>query len=153
MGGYLISAILAGLLGSLCIHLSHTAMRNAVRCALGIIMVLVISRPFVGFIESLSELSFDSSHIGGVAGSEILEEEARESFCLGISRAVADRFSDNEENISVSCDGFVFETMSSDCISVTLRGSAAFLDYRAVREYLANNINTKECKVRIEASD
>lgn len=153
MGGYLLGALFAGLVGALCIHLSHTAMKSAVRCALGIIMVLVISRPFVGFIEDLSKLSFDLSGSDGGGYSEIIEEKAMDSFCLGVTRAVADKFSCDEENITVSCDGFVFETMSTDCINVTLRRSAALLDYRAVREYVIKNINTKECKVRIEASD
>lgn len=72
-----------------------------------------------------------------------------DAFAEGISRAIAEKFNLNTEDIRVKLSGFDSETMRAEKIKVTLSGVAAFSDYKAVDSYI-DGLNLGECDVEIE---
>ena len=150
MGEYIFGCIATGLVSAVGTHLSHKELKSSVRLAMGLILLLSILAPLfsaVGALDSIELPRWDGSDIN--SGGEY-SECAEEAFCLGISRAIAERYSTDHSYVRVMCDGFDFETMSAKRVYVTLTKEARAVDYRAVKQYVKENINTEECDVEIE---
>lgn len=78
-------------------------------------------------------------------------EVSREAFCDGISLAVADRIDARAELVCVFADGFIFEEMRAEELTVTLTDVAALSDVRGLSQWLEENFVTDGgvCKVVI----
>ena len=120
------------------------------RAALAIIILYTVSAPiaeavlsgdggFVIDINTNEENMIDDGYI----------EVAKEAFERGICRAVADKYSLNEGDVSVRAVNFTFSEMKAEKIKVLLTGLAALCDSRGVEKYL-NGLGIGECEVNIE---
>lgn len=150
MNGYTLTVfvicIFTGALGLV----SHGALRDAERMALGIITLYVIIAPVADGVKDFDAEAFFDSLSGGSANIESgYAETAEEAFAEGIALAVADEFSLSRDNIRVRLRGFDFETMTCEKIGVILSGSAAVSDYKAIERYI-NKMEIGVCEVEIE---
>lgn len=144
---YVISVLAAVAFSSFVMY-DNEKMRSS-RTALGIILLAALATPFINTITSFSELDIENYPIcDGEYGNEVRDDTAKKAFLNGIKLAIADKFSIPKEYISVDCQGFSFEEMKAEKISVILSGKAAFSDVRAVREYIKNS-DLGECEVFI----
>ncbi len=93
-------------------------------------------------IPALGELGLPNlPELDGV-GSELVPgyvEVSREAFGDGIAAAVAERVGVARDGISVEVDGFSFEAMRADSLTVTLPKEAAFADTRELSVWLKEN--------------
>lgn len=149
MKEYLISAVTLGLIAGIALHLAHRELLPAVRTAAGVVLLSFVVLPIGSMLRALPELEIPDFD-GSVLAPGGIEAEGEDAFCLGIERAVASRFSVKSQDVSVSCDGFKLEGLSAERVTVVLSGSAARLDYRAVRDYIEESLEVLSCEVRIE---
>ena len=149
MSGYVLSVFAICLIAEALRLLSYG--RSAVeRFAVGVITLSVILAPISGIISDFDvEGWLDSlKQEQGEINSEY-EATVEAAFSDGIKRAVAEEFSLNKDNIRVRVVGFNAAEMSAERIYVSLSGSAAIADYRAVKKYL-DRLDIGECDVSIE---
>ncbi len=113
----------------------HGAMREAVRGALGVVLVAAMIIPFLGVVSGLENFNPPNSELGGEGG---FEEITSLAFSEGIKRAIADEFSVKGE-INVIVRDFSPAELRAGSITVVIPTSAALVDFRAVREYAEKN--------------
>ena len=150
MKEYIFGCIAVGFITAIAMHLSHSAYKSTTRIATGLMLLLFVLTPVSALIRGLADLKLPSAPSPELPGEDEYTEVAEDAFCLGIGEAIAERYSVTASDITVLCDGFNFETVSAERIYITLRGEARVLDYRAVKDYIENNINVGECDVRID---
>ncbi|MBQ7363029.1 MAG: hypothetical protein IJW48_05810 [Clostridia bacterium] len=149
MKEYLISGITLSLITAIATHLSHRELLPPVKMAAGAVLLSFVLVPLGGIFTALSELELPSFSFGdAVSGS--VGEVGEEAFSEGVAKALAQRFGASEENFVVRCEGFDLETLSADKIVVVMSGSAALLDYRAIENYIEENLEVRECECKIE---
>ena len=149
MGEYFtgVFAVLAVVL--FCGFISYRRKRSsAARMALSILIIHTVLMP-LGSIAS-GDLSFDieAPDPDTFEGGDYAEV-AREAFCEGISKLIAEEFSLDAKNISVYATGFEFSSMRAERISVLLSGRAAFADPSAIEKYI-NGLDVGRCECEIE---
>ena len=119
------------------VMMSHSALRDAVRSALGVLLISAMLSPFVaalGTVGELSDLSFDDLFDtgGGVEGiTELAFEE-------GIADAISAAFS-GADGTRVAVRGFSPAQLRAEGVTVILPSSAVGVDFRAVREFVEEN--------------
>ena len=147
MANYIFTCILLSLISALLYHASHSALRDSVRSAMGVVLLLFMVSPLGALFSGAFNIKipqYDFSQNG--AYKEVTEE----AYCMGIAAALSEEFSLPRECFSVYSEGFDFDKMYSDNIHVTLTGRAAFIDYRAVRSFVLGAVDTGGCEVEIE---
>ena len=149
MTGFAFSVFAICLVGGIALLLCYGPDRGE-SLAVGIITLSVILTPLVREAAELDPEDWLDSVRGEV--SEVSPEYIpvlEQAFSDGIKRAVAEKFSFNEDNVRISLVGFDAEKMRAERIRIVLRGSAALSDYRAVEKYI-NGLDLGECNVQIE---
>lgn len=149
MNGYALSVFAICLIGGALTLLSHGSGMGE-RLAIGIVTLYIIISPLA---EGLSDFNLDR-FIDSLQGESVQvapghEGVIEDAFSDGVARAVAERFSLDRENIRVSLRNFDIENMRAEKIRLTLSGSAALADYKAVEKYV-NSLDLGECDVEIE---
>lgn len=149
MNGYALSVFAICLVGGVLILLSHGSGR-AERVVVGIVTLYIIISPLG---EGLSDFDVDrwleSLRGEGVEVSPEYEEVLEQSFSDGIKNAVAEKFLLKREDIRVKLSGFDAENMRSERIFISLSGTAALADYKAVKKYI-EGLDLGECELEIE---
>ncbi len=149
MKEYLISCIVLSLIAGISLHLSHRELLPGVRMAAGVLLLSFVIMPLGGFFRTLSELELPSFD-GASGSSDGITAVGEEAFLEGIARALSQRFGAEPRDFSVSCSGFSLESLSAERVRVVLSGRAALLDYRAVEDYIEENLEVGECECEIK---
>ena len=150
MRGYIFGCILISLIGGIALHISHTSLREPARISIGIATLLFVSAPFLYLLGGAYEIDLPSPNLSAIWGEEIFDSESKDAYIHGVRLALADKYNTDADCFIVTADGFELETLYVTRLSVTLTGRAALLDYRAVSEYLKNNLNIGECRVNVD---
>ena len=146
MGKYIFACIALAFISAILYHVSHTALRESARLAMGVLLLSFAVAPIGALLPPAFDLEIPKVNFEGGAYIEVTEE----AFCRGIAEALSDEYSVGSDCFIVVCQGFELEKMTAECVSVTLTGRAALLDYRAVREFVLSAVNIKECEVEVE---
>ncbi len=150
MKEYLISVVLITALVALVSHfLSGTDAAGYGKLALGIVLLWAVLSPLVSFLSALPALPSLPELPEKDTDAPLYEVYAEEGFCMGITRAVAEKFSLSEALISVRTEGFRVSDMQAEKICVLLRGKAVFADRAAIAAFVEGE-GLGECEVEIE---
>ncbi len=149
---YIILAVcLCTLIGIISLIL-HSGLTKESNMALGAICLFALLSPAVGLIGAVPEMpDIDDIYIPvGLPGGYV--EVSEMAFCEGICIAVADRLGCEPADAFVRTEGFSFENMRAECITVTLSGEAALADTRSLKPWLTDEFLTDGgiCKVVIK---
>ena len=140
---YLIAAVAAVSISAFC---SYDEQRLASsRFVLGVILLSAV----VGLIfNTISGITLEFADFPEIPEheSQLTEQTAKLAFEEGIQRAICDRFSLSEEEVTVEASGFDFINMRADFVAVKLGGDAALSDIRSVRSYV-EKCGFGECEV------
>ncbi|MBO7195877.1 MAG: hypothetical protein J6V80_00925 [Clostridia bacterium] len=118
--------------------------------AVGIISLSVILTPLADMIFSAEPEDFLNSLKGeSVEGEFGADGVIEDAFAEGIVHAVSDKFSLERANVRVRLVDFDAKNMRAEKIVLTLSGSAAVADYKAVEKYV-NSLDLGVCNVQIE---
>ena len=147
MGEHLFSAVLLSFISAVLYHISHTALRESVRAAMGVVLLLFMLSPVASLLSGILDIRLPSTDLSFDADYTVVAEEA---YVKGIRSALASEFNTKEECFTVFCEGFDFENMYSEKIHVTVTGGAALVDFRLVRDFVENSVNTGGCVVVVE---
>lgn len=104
------------------------------RFALGIISLAALLIPLVSLVRGTLNVEF--SYTDTTYPSSAVTKTLEAAFADGISDALEDEFSINDEDIEVRIFGFDEEKMTADEISVTLSGRAAAKDLGRIEDYV-----------------
>ena len=135
--GFLYTLIILSCAVGVGVMLSHSALRDAVRSALGLLLVSAMLTPFVaalGTVGELSDLSFDDlfDTEGGVEGiTELAFEE-------GVADAISSTFA-GADGVRVTVRGFSAAELRAEGLTVILPSDAVGVDFRAVRDFVEEN--------------
>ncbi len=144
---YVISVLSAVAFSSFAMY-DNEKMRSS-RTAIGIILLAALAVPFINMVASVSEINpEDYLTYEGEYDESVRDSAAKEAFLNGIRLSVSEKFLIPQEHISVECQGFSFEKMRAEKITLVLSGKAAFSDIRAVRDYIKKS-DLGECEVSI----
>lgn len=122
---------------------------RAARTALGVILLAALATLFVNTLGDLGNTSFtDFPQYSTPKEESLIEKGTQEAFVRGIEQAIVQKFSLLEDDVTVTCAGFDFESARAQKIEVLLSGKAAFADIRAVREYV-EKFRLGECEVTV----
>ena len=148
MSGYFISVFVIcsgfGVLGIL----SYDEKNKAQRAALGIIFLYVVLAPVAENLKSVGDATVDFEGIADEYGDEGYEQIGETALSNGIRRAIAEKFSVSEGDVSVILRNFDFNEMKSDSVSVILTGKAVFSDSIAIKKFV-NDLGVGKCEVEI----
>ncbi len=151
MNEYLISLISVSALISLSSAVLYREEKEgrAVKCAFAVLLLYILIMPLLGALKSFDPevLKFDTGAHYPAEESGI-EASAEEGFVQGIRLFLADEFSLEQNDIEVKVTGFDFSTVKAEKITIILKGSAAYADFRAVREKIEKN-GFGSCEVEI----
>ncbi len=112
-----------------------SVMRDAVRGALGVLLISSLILPFVGAVSTV--VDFDIPETGGEVSDGFSEITAL-AFSQGVKDAITEEFSLDCE-VQIVMRGFSPTELLAERITVVIPTSAAFVDFRAVREYTEKN--------------
>ena len=115
--------------------------------AFSVLMFAAIAAPLVSLVRNFDLGEELPDTLPGEYG-ELYAEVAEEAFCDGLLREVSLRFGIPTGAAELSIYGFDFEKMSAERVKITLSGSAAIADTRAIKEYI-EGFGIGECEVRI----
>lgn len=151
MVDYLASIAVASCLVGILEYLSYSERtKSVVRLCASILLLHAVLTPVLGLCSSLKDGSFAPDF--GIVGEEIsggeYEAVAEEAFCEGICKLLYTKFGVKSENALVRAEGFDFEKMRAERITVILSGAGALADQRAIREYISE-LGLGECEVII----
>ena len=120
------------------VMLSHSAMREAVRAALGLLLISAMLSPFVGAVAAARDL-LDSPWDGVLdTGGESLDDITSLAFGEGVANAICSAFS-GADGVRVVVRDFQSTEMRADGITVILPSGAVGVDFRAVRDFVEEN--------------
>lgn len=142
---YVILAVLSVTLAS---FVSYSPGERWGRTALGIILLSSLLAPTLGMIGGLADITLDIPYYGEEGYGDPVGEVAGEAFCDGVRVLVCEEFGLTYGHVSVRTSGFRMSDMSAEKIYITLRGTAALADSRAISEYVSVRMGC-ECEVNI----
>lgn len=117
--------------------------------ALAVLLAFSLASPLPSLFSGGVELPLPPDFSGDGFGEGEYVEVTREAFESGIREEIADKFSLNEDSVTVRCSGFSFNEMKADKITVLLSLSSAGVDPRRIEEYV-RGLEIGECEVRFE---
>ena len=135
--GFLYTLIILSCAVGVGVMLSHSALRDAVRSALGLLLVSAMLTPFVaalGTVGELSDLSFEDLFDTG-DGVEGITELAFEE---GVADAISSTFA-GADGVRVTVRGFSAAELRAEGLTVILTSDAVGVDFRAVRDFVEEN--------------
>ena len=132
--------------------MTYSPSDKTTRAVVAIILLYTVSVYAVGLADAM-DFSGDISDILAEADKGDLSDTeygktAKESFCLGVSKAVAEKFGLRKEDIAVRAIGFDTAQMRAQRITLILSGEAAYADYRAICEYVRSS-GLGECEAEV----
>ena len=152
MGEYLFAILTVSVSCAVVSYLSYpSALTDAAKRGLSIILILAIVSPLPALIEGIADFSlsdFESVNSGFEAGQQGYEKAMEDAFSLGIGRLVAEKFSLNEDDISVRVKNFNAESMEAERIYITLSGLAALSDAKRIEDYVFRE-GLGDCEVNV----
>ena len=120
------------------------------KAAIAIIILYTVVTPIANAVGKGDEAIFSDIKADN---SEMLDDGyiqvAKDAFEGGIRRAVSEKYSIKEENVSVRAVDFDFSTMAARKIVILLTGFGAISDTRGIEKYV-NGFGIGECEVNIE---
>ena len=119
------------------VMMSHSALQDAVRSALGVLLVSAMLSPFVGAISAALDFS-DMSFDGLFGGNESLESVTELAFEEGVASAISSAFS-RADGVRVTVRGFSTAELRAEGVTVILPSDAVGVDFRAVRDFVEEN--------------
>ena len=120
--------------------------RKASRLALGIILLASLVSPIASAVRGLASIDF--SDTGAYVESSAVEKTLEEAFCEGVAVCIAEEFSLKADTVSVKAHAFNSETMRADELTVTLSGSSATKDLKAVENFV-NGLGLGKCILEV----
>ena len=120
----------------------------ATKIAFSVLLLYTVTVPVIELVSN-AEFSFDIEDYNPDNQSGDYEAVAKEAFELGIKRAVAERFSLDEEKIRVLSEGFNFKKMKAEKIRIILSGHSSLANYKAIEKYI-REAGLGECEVELE---
>ena len=150
MKKYAIAVFAVSILGGILDMLSSGALKSAEKLAIGMITLYVVLSPLTS-LGNLGEKDFvNIFEAPDIEHDKVYVDRAEEAFCLGISRAVAEKFNIDTSQVRVSTRNFDFENMRAEKIFVVLSDGAITSDYRAIESYINDmKIGVCECEIEI----
>lgn len=150
MNGYFLSVFAAcAVLGALGM-ITYKENSALERAALAIIILYTVAAPIAeAVMRNDGDFLVDIDIYEGDGLDEGYVEVAREAFEQGVCRAVAEKYSLREADVSVRAVDFDFSEMKAKKIKVLLTGLGALCDRRGVEKYV-NGLEIGECEVNIE---
>ena len=130
----------------LALALSHEALRSSVRGALSVLLVLALVGPLVSAVGELSESGIGLPDFS--TDTDGFAEVTETAFSEGVRRAVSEKYGLDRESVGIVIRGFSPEDMLSSSITVVLGEGSELIDYRAVRDFVAENFTRGgDCEV------
>ena len=120
--------------------------RKASRLALGIILLASLVSPIASAVRGLASIDF--SDTGAYVESSAVEKTLEEAFCEGVAVCIAEEFSLKGDTVRVKARAFNSETMRADELTVTLSGSSATKDLKAVESFV-NGLGLGKCILEV----
>ena len=149
MSEYLIGVFGICLVSGICMMLVYGQGRGE-SLVIGIVVLWVLISPV---LDSLVHFDFDkwidSIEIPEYGDNSQIGSVIEDAFAEGIARAVAEKFSIDEDSVRVRLYGFDQNKLCAENIRVILSGRAIMVDYKAVEKYI-NEMDIGECNVEIE---
>ena len=115
--------------------------------AFSVLRFATVAAPLVTAVREIKLPSDIPDAVFGDYG-ELYAEVAEEAFRDGLLRDVCSRFGISTGAAELSLYGFDFEKMTAERVKITLSGSAAIADTRAIKEYIVG-LGISECEVKI----
>ncbi len=151
MKEYLFGCIILSLISAVLTETVPSSLEPGVKSAVGVGLVVFATIPLGSMISSI--LTNPVPDIPSLDGSESSFYETSESaYKEGVALLLADKYSCQKSDFAVTVDGFNAESLSAECIHITLSGDAVLLDYRALSEYVTESLKVVKCDVQIEFS-
>ena len=141
---YLISSIALALFGTVLYNASHSALRDGVRTAIGLLLSLFMVAPLALACANAPHIQFPTADF---TDNGLYAETLEEAYCSGIAAALAERYALPSESFEVSAVGLDTESMRSQSVRVVLCDKARRLDYNAVETFVLNSVDTGGCVV------
>ena len=117
------------------------------RCAAAIIVAATAILP-IG--ELISSITVTPPTVEDFIGGELEYEAVGEgAFCDGVTLLIAEKYGLKQEEVRVAVEGFSFEAMRAERITVILSGGAVIADAPAIESYISS-LEIGECTVEIE---
>jgi hypothetical protein len=152
LSDYLITVALISVTVGILDYLSYPSkMREAVRIFASVIIIYALITPVLTFVNRIP----DNGNLGIQLPSELpnngtYETVAKQAFENGICKLLYTKYGIDDEDVSVSAQGFDVREMRAERIVVILSGRAALVDYRGVEEYISGlSLGNCEVKIRI----
>lgn len=122
---------------------------DAVRRGISALALCAVLTPVCIAVRGAAGADISDFFPGEIPDETLYAERSEEAFCLGIRKAIAERFSIDPENVSVSVTGYDPGSVRAERICVVLRGRAAIADTRGIRAYVSG-LGVGECEVELE---
>ena len=138
---FLYTLVILGVAVGLGSILCQGGMRDAVRGALGVVLIAVMIVPFLTAMLRLCDFVTEGGDIRFPVvenDTEAFDEITATAFADGIKEAIKKDFSINGE-VAVKVRGFSVTELRADSITVVIESSDLLVDFRAVREYTEKN--------------
>ena len=155
MGGYLVSVAAVSVLCGACTLISYKGSEDkGAKIAFSILLLYISATPVVSFVTNVFDINYsdlipDSSDVS--IEDSALYEVAQSAFCDGIERLVCDKFSIDNDCVSVYAREFDIESMSAKKIIVILTGRAVTADARGIAAAV-KDAGLGECEVELDFS-
>ena len=141
---YLISSLALATFGTVLYNASHSALREGMRTAIGLVLALFMLSPLALLVGEAIRFEFPKTEN---VENDLYAETLEGAFCRGIATARAERYGIESDCFEVSAVELDMESMHSSSIRVVLSGKARGLDYNAVRLFVMNSVDTGGCVV------
>ena len=120
------------------------------KAAIAIILLYTVAAPIAHAAQNGGNSLFSDIHIDNIDVSEDgYVGVAQDAFEEGIRRAVSDKYSIREEDVSVRAVDFDFVKMRAGKIKILLTGLGVICDTRGIEKYV-DGFGLGECEVNIE---
>ena len=141
-----VMCIVTGILGLI----SYNEKNSAERAALGVILLFVTLSPAVKMLSELDVSDFDPEKIiSEIDTDSELSEVGAGALKDGICRAVCERFSFADDEVSATLYGFDFKDMRADVVRIVLSGRAVLADSKAIKKYV-DEMGGGACEIELK---
>ena len=136
LGGYLLLAVSTGVLSGVAACATHPSLRSSAEGVVGILVVLAVVAPVLGFVSSPRELVVPELEELGEGEYVRVAAAAMER---GIEEDVASRFSVDIGEVTVVCEELDVAVMRCRLVTVALSCPSHEANFTKIREYVLEN--------------
>ena len=149
MKEYILSLLFVAFVIAVFSFISYNERERTLRFAFGVLLSFAALFPLVDALPRVNIDGIIENIQNGIeSGEHIYEADAKSAFERGICKAICEKFSFDESNVTVFAKGFDFEKMNAEKIEVTLYGGAIFADVEGIEKYVSG-FEIGECYVSI----